>query len=59
MENKEQKTMFELFPVAELGRMLSNIDRFDTEVPNPKKIIADEAITKAEELTNKIIDENL
>lgn len=39
--------------------MIKNIDRFDTDVVNEDKKNAVEAIEKSEELTEKIVEENL
>lgn len=59
MENETNKSMMEQFPIEQLVRMIQNIDRFDTEVPNETKKKADEAIEKSEELTEQIVEENL
>lgn len=59
MTQYNEISYFKDFPVFELGRMIQNIDRFDTEVMNPDKKQAEDAISKAEEITEKIIEENL
>ena len=58
-ENKNENTMLSTFPLEELARMIKNIDRFDTDVVNEDKKNAAEAIEKSEELTEKIVEENL
>ena len=60
MEDKEKKeSYFSAFPAAELGKMIAQLDRFDTEVPTEEKKILSDAIEKAEEVSEKIIEENL
>lgn len=50
-------SVFKDFPSEELGRMISNIDRFDTEVVSQQKINADKAINIAEKVSEQLIDE--
>ena len=51
--------MISKFPVEELKRMITNFDRFDIDVITPEKEKAVEVEEKLEELTEKIIEENL
>ena len=51
--------MISEFPVEELKRMITNVDRFDIHDITPEKEKADEVEEKLEELTEKIIEENL
>lgn len=59
MTNEMPESMLKVSSFLELGRMIKNIDRFDTDVPNDLKVSAENAIVKAEELTNQIVEENL
>lgn len=51
--------MISEFPVEELKRMITNIDRFDIDGITPEKEKAVEVEEKLDELTKKIIEENL
>jgi len=59
MNEKKPKSLFDDFPSLELGRMIQNIDRFDTDVPKDEKKKAEEVIKISEEVTEKIIEENM
>lgn len=50
--------MLKQFPMQELAKMITNIDRFEADVPKERKDEID-AIEKAEEVTKKIIEEDL
>ena len=61
-EEKEKPVIGELisnFPVEELKRMITNFDRFDIDGITPEKEKAVEVEEKLEELSEKIIEENL
>ena len=51
--------MISEFPVEELKRMITNINRFDIDGITPEKEKAVEVEEKLDELTKKIIEENL
>jgi len=59
MNEEKPKSLFADFPSLELGRMIQNIDRFDTDVPKDEKKKAEEVIKISEEVTEKIIEENM
>lgn len=48
--------MLNAFPIHDFVRMLRNIDRFDTEVPDAAKTKTDAIMEKAEEVSEKIIE---
>lgn len=50
--------MLKAFPLADFAKMISNIDRFDPDVPKERKEEID-AIEKAEEVSQKIIEEGI
>lgn len=61
-EEKEKLVIGEMiskFPVEELKRMITNFDRFDLDGITPEKEKAVEVEEKLDELTEKIIEENL
>ena len=61
-EEKEKPVIGEMiskFPVEELKRMITNFDRFDIDGITPEKEKAVEVEEKLDELTKKIIEENL
>ena len=61
-KEKEKPVIGEMisnFPVEELKRMITNIDRFDIDGITPEKEKAIEVEEKLDELTKKIIEENL
>ena len=47
------------FPVEELKRMITNVDRFDIDGITPEKEKAVEVEEKLDEISEKIIEENL
>ena len=51
--------MISNFPVEELKRMITNVDRFDIDGNTPEKEKAVELEEKLDEVTKKIIEENL
>ena len=51
--------MISIFPVEELKRMITNIDRFDIDGITPEKEKAVEVEEKLDEISEKIIEENL
>ena len=51
--------MISKFPVEELKRMITNFDRFDVDGITPEKEKAVEAEEKLDEISEKIIEENL
>lgn len=51
--------MLKAFPIADFEKALANIDRFDDEAVRSEKKQADELEKKAEEVTEKIIEDNL
>lgn len=51
--------MISNFPVEELKRMITNVDRFDIDGNTPEKEKADEVEEKLDEISEKIIEENL
>lgn len=58
--NNEYKLgdMLKQFPMADLAKMIMNIDRFEPDVPKTRKDEID-AIEKAEKVSNQIIEDNL
>lgn len=61
-KEKEKPVIGEMisnFPVEELKRMITNVDRFDIDGITPEKEKAVEVEEKLDELTKKIIEENL
>lgn len=48
-----------MFPAAELARMILHLDRFDTDVVTDERINQEKGLDKMEELTEKIVEENL
>lgn len=60
MEQKaEQPSMISMFPAEELKRMILHLDRFDTEVVTEERLNAEKALNNLEEVSNKIIEENI
>ena len=51
--------MFSAFPVEQLRRMVLNIDRFDTDFITDEKIQLGNAEDRMNEISDKIIEENL
>ena len=51
--------MLKAFPIADFEKALANIDRFDNETVRSEKKQANELEKKAEEVTEKIIEDNL
>ncbi len=51
--------MISKFPVEELKRMITNFDRFDIDGITPEKEKAVEVEEKLDEISEKIIEENL
>ena len=51
--------MISNFPVEELKRMITNVDRFDIDGNTPEKEKAVELEEKLDEISEKIIEENL
>ena len=51
--------MISNFPIEELKRMITNVDRFDIHDITPEKEKADEVEEKLDEISEKIIEENL
>lgn len=61
-EEKEKTVIGEMiskFPVEELKRMITNFDRFDIDGITPEKEKAVEVEEKLDEISEKIIEENL
>lgn len=58
-ENEKPKSMMEVFPAAELARMILHLDRFDTDVVTDERVNQEKGLDKMEELTEKIVEENL
>lgn len=58
-ENEKPKSMMEVFPAAELARMMLHLDRFDTDVVTDERVNQEKSLDKMEELTEKIVEENL
>lgn len=58
-ENEKPKSMMEVFPAAELARMMLHLDRFDTDVVTDERVNQEKGLDKMEELTEKIVEENL
>ena len=62
MKKKEKAVLGEMisnFPVEELKRMITNVDRFDIDGITPEKEKAVELEEKLDEISEKIIEENL
>lgn len=60
-ENKNEYKlgdMLKAFPMADLAKMMTNIDRFEPAVPKERKDELD-AIAKSEEISQKIIEEDM
>lgn len=51
--------MISNFPAEELKRMITNVDRFDIDGITPEKEKAVEVEEKLDEISEKIIEENL
>lgn len=61
-EEKEKPVIGEMiskFPVEELKRMITNFDRFDIDGITPEKEKVVEVEEKLDEISEKIIEENL
>lgn len=58
-ENEKPKSMTEAFPAAELAGMMLRLDRFDTDVVADERVNREKSLDKLEELTEKIVEENL
>lgn len=61
-EDKKKPVIGEMiaaFPVEELKRMITNFDRFDVDGITPEKEKAVEVEEKLDEVSEKIIEENL
>jgi hypothetical protein len=62
-ENKKEKPvlgeMIANFHVEELKKAMLHLDRFDDEVVTDEKVKAVEAERKLEDVSNKIIEDNL
>lgn len=58
MEDNRQ-SMFSAFPIEQFRRMVLNIDRFDTDMITDEKIVLGNAEDKINEISDKIIEENL
>lgn len=61
-EDKKKPVLGEMiskFPVEELKRMITNFDRFDIDGITPEKEKAVEVEEKLDEVSEKIIEENL
>lgn len=61
-EDKKKPVLGEMiskFPVEELKRMITNFDRFDVDGITPEKEKAVEVEEKLDEISEKIIEENL
>ena len=66
MEDEEKKKekpvlgeMIANFPVEELKKAMLHVDRFDDEVVTDEKVKAVEAEQKLEDVSNKILEDNL
>ena len=59
MENENRQSLFSAFPVEQFKRMVLNLDRFDTELITDEKIALCNAEDKINELSDKIIEDNL
>lgn len=51
--------MTEAFPAAEPARMMLHLDRFDIDVVADERVNREKSLDKLEELTEKIVEENL
>lgn len=49
----------EVFPAAELARTMFRLDRFDTDAVTDERVNQEKNLDKLEELTEKIVEENL
>lgn len=49
----------EAFPAVEPARMMLRLDRFDTDVVTDERVNREKSLDKLEELTEKIVEENL
>lgn len=58
-ENEKPKSMMEAFPAVEPARMMLRLDRFDTDVVTDERVNREKSLDKLEELTEKIVEENL
>ena len=59
MQNLTHASMISMFPAEELKRMILHLDRFDTEVVTEERLNAEKALDNLEEVSNKIIEENI
>lgn len=53
------QSFFDTFPVEQLRRMVMHIDRFDTDVVEEERLKNLSAMDKMDELSEKIIEDNL
>ena len=52
-------SMMSMFPAEELKRMILHIDRFDKDVITEERMNAERALDSLEEVSNRIIEENI
>ena len=53
------QSFFDTFPVEQFRRMVMHIDRFDTDVIEEERLKNLSAMNKLNELSEKIIEDNL
>ena len=58
-ENEKPKSMMEVFPAAELARMMLHLDRFDTDVVTEERVAAEKSLDKLEEFSEKVIQDDM
>lgn len=54
-----KQSFFDTFPVEQFRRMVMHIDRFDTDVIEEERLKNLSAMDKLDELSEKIIEDNL
>ena len=59
MNDENRQSLFSAFPVEQLRRMVLHLDRFDTDVITDEKRALCDAEDKMNEVSEKIIEENL
>lgn len=59
MTNSDRPTMMSMFPAEELKRMILHLDRYDIDVVTDERVNAEKALSKLEEVSDQIIQENM
>lgn len=57
--SKDENSLFNVFPVQELGKMIQYIDRFDPDISPISAKQVNNAIEKLDEVSKQIIEDNI